>query len=196
MRSALGLSFLAIALTSVLLLVSNLGVRLPVYFLTLQTRPQPLGLWFVLAIAAGLLTSAVIHLLIRSISHTVIPAAAAGASSPSSEPRSRRRSDWTFMGRESVRQRTNTAPPPSEPWESAEADWSARRQREPEPAPRSPRPESPSAAPSERVIDTGFRVVKPSTKTAAEPRSSSPPPRSPASSGNDNDWDFIEQDDW
>ncbi|WP_338462577.1 hypothetical protein VZH09_03940 [Synechococcus elongatus IITB7] len=192
MRSALGVSFLAIALISVLLLVSNLGTRLPVYFLTLQTRPQPLGLWFVLAIAAGLLTSAIIHWLIRSISSPATPSTSTGSSGTGPEPRARRRSDWTFMGRETggPTRSQSSSTEPAEPWETG--GWSARSRAESAPPPRSPRPEPTP----ERVIDTGFRVVKPPTTAAESSPSRRPSPMPSSTTTTGDDWDFVEQDDW
>lgn len=198
MRSALGLGFLAIALASVLLLISNLGLRLPVYLLTLQTRPQPLGLWLVLAIAAGLLTSAIIHLCLGWLASPAAAAPVNATAANPAEPRSRRRGDWTFMGREAggQQQRRNaTAADSPEPWETA--GWSARASAESSPPPRSPRPEASASPPNERVIDTAFRVVKPPTSAAAEPspsRRANPAPPSATSTG--DDWDFVEKDDW
>ncbi|ABB57939.1 hypothetical protein [Synechococcus elongatus] len=198
MRSALGLGFLAIALVSVLLLISNLGLRLPVYFLTLQTRPQPLGLWLVLAIAAGLLTSAILHLCLGWLASPAGAAPANATAANATEPRSRRRGDWTFMGREAGGQqqrRNSTAADAPEPWETA--GWSARTSAEATPPPRSPRPEASASPPAERVIDTGFRVIKPPTSAAAEPspnrRTNAAPP---SATSTEDDWDFVEKDDW
>jgi hypothetical protein len=191
MRGVRSLLVLAIALASLGLLISN-RTPLAVNFLTARSLPLPLGLWLLLALVAGSLTTLMIRVLL-----SLLGPSPANRRAPSQETTDRRRTgwfgrrsetaDWAVTGRRGrSRQRGEDQPgKASEIWD--EPNWQGAGRAEASRPPDDRRPP---------VVDANYRVVSEPGAPSAAGTGRSPATDSQKSSASADDWSDLDEENW
>jgi hypothetical protein len=190
MRGVRSLLLLAIALGSLILLLSN-RTPLAIQFLTAVSLPLPLGVWLLVALLAGVLTTLILRLLVSGL----------GGSSTTNrgEPSPGRRESGRWFGQRgeasewAVKDRRGSGRSADggqgkEVWD--QADWSGGRG------------ESAKSTGDRRppVVEANYRVVSdpgtsaPGASSSTTGRSPEPPPKTPGQPK--DDWDETWDEDW
>lgn len=189
MRGMRSLLLLAIALSSVVLLLSNRSL-LALRVLTLTSLPLPLGLWLLLALLTGALTTVTIRLLV-----SLLGTFPSGSRAPQDPARGGgggwfgRRSeaaDWTLKGRRGTSRPAAAARgADSEVWDETEWQGSGRTDE--------------SRAKGDRrppVVDANYRVVSDPGSSASSQTGRSPAADPKASAAPPDDWSDVGEEDW
>lgn len=189
MRGVRSLLLLAIALSSVVLLLSNRSL-VAMRVLTATSLPLPLGLWLLLALAAGSLTTVIIRLLL-----SLLEAAPSGRRTPQDTAgrggggwfgRRSETADWALKGRRgSPRQQTDVPGSESEIWD--EPSWQGSGRGEASRATGDRRPP---------VVDANYRVVSEPGSSATSATGRSPTADPKASAAPPDDWSDLGEEDW